>query len=251
MLRVESRFGIGRTGLLAQRPSRTCTGLLVKALLACALTMVGWTGVMACPPGYYEKVIGVKSKKPRIKLTFKSVCIPNSNVVIGQLTALETGPVLAGWIRESRDSAFGQSQPIPDDIREDLEGYIDDWVMDRARFKVGDNGVANLGRLINKYGDINAITLDDVIVFHDQAAADSPAVWAHELMHVKQYKEFGVLKFAIEYVSNYRKLEDPAYKQGGGYVAFAVQQSQRLTNQYQNLRPADDSYQILPPSDMK
>lgn len=52
---------------------------------------------------------------------------------------------------------------------------------------------------------------------HDASdAADSPAVWAHELTHIKQYKGLGILGFANRYAANYREIENPAYAVGDG-----------------------------------
>jgi len=102
--------------------------------------------------------------------------------------------------------------PIPPLIRQALAGYIENDIMNMARFKIGDSGVTNLAGLSVRYGDANAVTLIDVIVFRNADSANNDAaLWAHELTHVKQYRDFGVHDFAVRYVRNYHEIEDPAY----------------------------------------
>ncbi len=247
MRNADSDLVTGAT-LIADRRCRCAEGERrshwALALAAIVLVMAPWACFAGCPSGYYAETIGVRDKHLGLKLTLKTVCLPNPNVVITQVLSPVTGPTLALWIQESRNSAIGQGQPIPDEIRAELQGYIEDWVMDRARFKVGDSGVANLGRLVNKYGDINAITLDDLIVFHNQDAADSPAIWAHELTHVKQYKAFGVVGFASRYAANYREIENPAYAMGDGYEAWSQQQLVQQREQLERGAEKDSEDQV-------
>jgi hypothetical protein len=103
-----------------------------------------------------------------------------------------------------------------------LVGYASQDSLDRVRFKVGDNGFANLARLIEKGGRASAVTLIDVIIFNGPTEANDPSLWAHELTHVDQYHQMGVQRFAAQYTANYRVLEDPAYAKGDGWQAWYV-----------------------------
>ncbi len=124
-------------------------------------------------------------------------CYPNIDGSVGQaaehikreIIAQAGGPPLEFWLAQSRNSAIGTSLPVPFQIRQALLGYIDDDALNRAHFKTGDNGVLNLGGLSVSYGDAAAITLYDVIVFRSWDDANNPAVWAHELTHVQQFRD--------------------------------------------------------------
>lgn len=60
-------------------------------------------------------------------------------------------------------------------------------------------------------GGMSAVTLDDTIVFKDSASGFDPGLWAHELIHILQYRRLGVEVFANQYTYNWRSLEDEAY----------------------------------------
>ncbi|MNQ57819.1 hypothetical protein D3C85_719890 [compost metagenome] len=124
---------------------------------------------------------------------------------------------LQQWIVQSRNGmAASQLQPIPLNIRVQLEPYYDLQVLDTARYKVGDAGEMNAAHTLMQNPDVNAVTLVDVIVFRNQDdAQNNVALWAHELHHVKQYLEWGVEDFARRYTRDYNSVEAPAYKVQG------------------------------------
>jgi hypothetical protein len=62
------------------------------------------------------------------------------------------------------------------------------------------------------------LSLVDVIIFKGLAEASSPSLWAHQMVHVKQFMELGVSGFVIRYFSNRREIEDPAYAFEAEYV---------------------------------
>ena len=113
-----------------------------------------------------------------------------------------TAPILQNWLIASRNSAKGGgTSPIPPQIRQNLEGFYDDDILNRVSFKVGDSGVANLANLSIRYGDAAAVTLIDVVVFNNNSDAQNNVVlWAHELKHVQQFRDWGVRDFAIRYL---------------------------------------------------
>lgn len=133
---------------------------------------------------------------------------------------------LEQWIEASRNETAGGAMPVPRKIREALTGYIDDDVMDAARFRIGDTNGLNLAGLFINYGDANAVTLIDVVVFKsEEAAYNDAALWAHELTHVKQYRDWGLHDFALRYVRNYHDVEAPAYSAQAKYVEWRAARS--------------------------
>jgi hypothetical protein len=121
-------------------------------------------------------------------------------------------PIVAGLIEESRDEAIAHGvEPIPQAIREELEGYVPKTVLDRARWCSGCGGTLSLQQNTFRLGFAPAITLDYVIVFErrDDALTD-PSLWVHELKHVMQYEDWGVAGFASRYLEDYAAVEREA-----------------------------------------
>lgn len=147
-----------------------------------------------------------------------------------------SGPALEQAIIASRDSARNGAMPIPANIRRMLTGYASQESMNRARFKIGDNGFFNLARLLEQGGFAVAVTLDDVIVFRGPSEASDPSVWAHELKHVDQYSSWGIHSFAVQYARNAGSVEGPAYEAGNSYWNWNRQQ--QMATQYQQFLQA-------------
>ena len=55
------------------------------------------------------------------------------------------------------------------------------------------------------------MTLIDVIIFKGPTEAADPALWVHELQHVRQFRDWGVHSFAVQYMRSYNSVEEPAY----------------------------------------
>lgn len=179
---------------------------------------------LACPPHQYQQcVLGACICVPEVGGTVGQVAEKTKTEVNGETE----GPVLAAWLQASRNSAYGSANPIPPNIRQMLTGYIEDDVMNRARYKVGDNGILNLAGLTLQYGDkfvgtdATAVTVIDVVVFRDAGdAANNASLWAHELTHVQQFRDWGVLNFAKRYVKDANGVEAQAYGVGNGFAAW-------------------------------
>ncbi|WP_376782909.1 eCIS core domain-containing protein [Stutzerimonas balearica] len=124
-----------------------------------------------------------------------------------------TAFALQNWLQYSRDSALAAGvQPMPLQIRAQLEPWFDFGVLDAARYRVGDPSTLAAADAMLQNPDVNAVTLVDVIVFrHAADAEDNAALWAHELKHVEQYQQWGVAEFAWRYTQDYRAVEAPAY----------------------------------------
>ena len=200
----------------------------LKTLATLLFLGLGPIAAQACPDNQYESCDPFR---------IACVCLPKIGGDVGkaaekvkaETTAQSAGPVLAGWIQGSRNSAIGTAQPIPPNIRSALTGYVEPDILNRVRFKVGDNGVLNLAGLTIAYGDrfgqaqAQAVTLIDVVVFRNQSDAFGNAeLWAHELHHVQQFRDWGVMDFGIRYARNSDAVEQPAYARGDGYVTWAA-----------------------------
>jgi hypothetical protein len=140
-----------------------------------------------------------------------------------------SGPTLEQAIIASHNTAINGAMPIPPQIRQQLTGYASEDSMNRVRYKIGDNGFANLAHLLEQGGLASAVTLIDVIVFRGPTEANDPALWAHELTHVDQYAAWGVHSFAVQYARNYRGVENPAYAKGDGYQTWWQSRGSQLT----------------------
>ena len=141
------------------------------------------------------------------------ICVPDE---LDEASTRVGALLLEQWLIESRDKIVASARPIPADIRAKLKSSVDAKVLDAARYRIDDGTAIDLASLNLVYGDlvgsrIAAVTLIDVIVFRDAKTASDSAVWAHELFHVKQFREWGVHEFAMRYARDFHQVEDPAY----------------------------------------
>jgi hypothetical protein len=132
------------------------------------------------------------------------------------------GLLLEQWLVASRNQSAAGALPIPPAIRDKLKDSFDAKLLDIARYKIDDNGELNLANLNLHYGDlagnrVAAVTLIDVIVFRDEKTAADDSTWAHELFHVKQFREWGVHDFAMRYARDFHEVENPAYEFQAAY----------------------------------
>jgi hypothetical protein len=122
-------------------------------------------------------------------------------------------PVLASWIAYERDAAKARgTEPIPPPIRAALAGYVPEPILDRVQWSVGASELS-LPQNVIRFGDVPAVTLDDVVVFQiRRSALEDPKLWAHELKHVMQFAEWGVDGFALRYLSDHAAVEHEAWE---------------------------------------
>lgn len=168
------------------------------ALLVLCLTLEVPAQTNDCPAG--EKPVCLDS----------CICLPDAVPDgIYQIAA----PALALWLAQARaEAANAGIQPIPPHIREQLLHWYDPSVLDAARYKISDNGQFSAATAMLQNPDVGAVTLIDIILFRDaQSAEQDIALWAHELKHVQQYQEWGVLGFAQRYTQDFNAVEAPAY----------------------------------------
>jgi hypothetical protein len=120
-------------------------------------------------------------------------------------------PLLASWITTARDAARAEGvEPIPEPIRAALTGYVPEQLLERVRWRQGGSELS-LSQDVFRFGDVQAMTLDDVILFQERRSAlEDPKLWAHELKHVMQFAEWGVAGFATRYLRDHGAVEHDA-----------------------------------------
>lgn len=160
---------------------------------------------LACAPGETQVCLG------------GCICVPDPNGVLGPMqerAGAITATALEGWILRSRESAVREGTlPIPAEIRRQLLPFYSAELLDAVRYKVGDNDELSAARNVMQNPDIKAVTLVDIIVFRNARMAEQDvALWAHELLHVQQYREWGSAGFAARYSRDFNAVEAPAYR---------------------------------------
>lgn len=172
-------------------PFRLSTLLLALALPA---------GANTCPPGQVQVCL------------YGCLCVPEYAQV--REDALNLAAVnLEAWLRQSRQQLLAAgSAPIPPAIRQQLLAWYPPELLDAVRYRVGGGEQLDAASTLLHNPDIRAVTLIDLIVFREaEAAALDVALWAHELHHVQQYREWGVDGFARRYTRDPDGVEGPAY----------------------------------------
>ena len=131
-------------------------------------------------------------------------------------------PLLAEWIETSRDQALAAgTQPVPPDILQALRAEFPLPLLLSVRYRVGSPPDSGLAWLALTYGDVSAMTLDNVVLFRDShTAATDIKLWVHELTHIQQYQRWGVAGFAMRYVQDPAGVEQEAYTHAGRYAAL-------------------------------
>ncbi len=131
-----------------------------------------------------------------------------------QLKAVAGDPLLAALI-QAKEYYKNKGKPIPTTVKVLLLKSFTPETLNNARYVVDDFG-GNLPAIINKLQEtLNgeyAVTVDNTIIFSKTPKDENIFFWAHELQHTVQYSNLGIPKFASEYTTNYKTLEDEANK---------------------------------------
>lgn len=132
--------------------------------------------------------------------------------VRSEAQVLTAAAALEQWIIASRNSARSSGvMPMPPALRQTLGNFYDKQIYDMVAFKIGGSAPLNLADLAMRYGDADAVTLIDTVVFRDEAGANDPGLWVHELKHVQQFRDWGTRSFSIRYLRDWKSVEDEAY----------------------------------------
>lgn len=131
-----------------------------------------------------------------------------AQVLRGQNPLVIFGSPLAAAIRAAREAHFPNSYPLPQDVKNALQGKFSSAVLNRARYAVG-NVEITLPNFIGKGAkyqeDHYAVVVDDIIVFKSSPPGFNGYGfwWAHEVTHVEQYMNWGVEVFAFNYMRDF------------------------------------------------
>jgi len=145
-----------------------------------------------------------------------------SQITMGQLQfgANTLATAFGSALQRSRDNARADSHPIPKNIREALEPFYSDELLSKVRYSIGDTTPAGLAGFAIRNGNAAAVTLIDTIVFKDEQFTQNLALWAHELHHVEQYRDWGLEGFAARYMFGWQDVETEAAARAADYVAW-------------------------------
>jgi hypothetical protein len=124
--------------------------------------------------------------------------------------------VAAGIIATHDAIISSGGRPIPARLRKTLRRWYPDELLNAVRWISLRESIKQLlqDSRMSFDGDTLAVTMIDVVIFRNDDLADDGTLWAHELYHVQQYREWGVFGFAKRWVddSSVRgPVESPAY----------------------------------------
>lgn len=118
---------------------------------------------------------------------------------------------VAGHIEEQRDLYKIRATPLSSEQKALLLGFFRDSLLDATRTIVLTNerlsnpGFFSMARSLGisdlpDFSSVEAVTFEDVVVSHEPF---SRGLLFHELVHVEQYRQLGVSKFAELYVRGF------------------------------------------------
>ena len=121
-------------------------------------------------------------------------------------------PALSEWILAERNAALERGvAPIPPEVRRALTGFVAEELLDVVRWRV-DADPSSVYPALLGMGGTRAVTLDYVVIFAAADHALDPTLWAHEIYHVGQYRDWGIDGFAERYVEDYKAVEHDAWE---------------------------------------
>ncbi len=140
--------------------------------------------------------------------------------VQSQYSANLISETLASALQRSRNMVRTESKPIPDAVRKELLPFYSEETLKDVRYTIGDTSQAGLAGFAIRNGNAAAVTLIDTVVFKDEKYVSSLALWAHELHHIEQYKDWGLSGFAANYAFGWKEVEAEASARASAYVAW-------------------------------
>lgn len=167
--------------------------------------------------------------------------------VLRETVVESAGPLLGQAIRHSRDDARSAGvRPIPPRVKARLSQYFPAQLLDGVTYRVGRGHELSVQANSIRFGDARAVALIDTIVFASQRDAEDDKLWAHEIAHVQQYRNWGLTNFGKRYVRDYRAVENDANRTQRLYVARLRQlDRERFSAQRPRLRAPNSSRPAL------
>jgi hypothetical protein len=120
---------------------------------------------------------------------------------------------LSSAIRQAITYYEDKSIPLPEEIAILLASTFKRETLLKARYTI-DGSLSTLPAIINnlkeRTADNHAVVVGNIIVFAKEPQDSELFFWAHEVRHTEQYAEWGIDKFAAEYITNHKAIERDA-----------------------------------------
>lgn len=140
--------------------------------------------------------------------------------VQAQYSANVVSETLAAALQRSRDTVRTDSRPIPEAVKKGLVPFYPADLLDNVRYAIGDTSKTGVAGFAIRNGNAAAVTLIDTIVFKDESYLGSLALWAHEMHHIQQYKQWGLSGFAAQYAFAWKDVEADASARAKEFVGW-------------------------------
>jgi len=137
-----------------------------------------------------------------------------------QYSANVISETFAAALQSSRDAVRPNSLPIPEAVIKGLIPFYPEELLREVRYSIGDPTKTGLAGFAIRNGNAAAVTLIDTIVFKDESFVNSLALWAHEMHHVQQYRDWGVSGFAARYAFGWNDVETEASDRAAQFVTW-------------------------------
>lgn len=125
--------------------------------------------------------------------------------------ARQAAPLLAELIAVgARQADAAGLQPIPPALRHRLARHLGEETVAGVRWRIGFPPGQEFIAHAFALGHAVAVTLGDVVIFLKPDKAEDDFIWAHELAHVRQFREWGAEGFAERYLADWRAVEEQA-----------------------------------------
>jgi hypothetical protein len=137
-----------------------------------------------------------------------------------QYSANVISETFAAALQRSRDAVREGSKPIPEAVIKGLMPFYPESLLRDVRYNIGDTSQTGLAGFAIRNGNAAAVTLIDTIVFKDESFVNSLALWAHEMHHIQQYRDWGLSGFAARYAFGWNDVENEASERAKSFVAW-------------------------------
>ena len=118
---------------------------------------------------------------------------------------------LAGSLESLRDEAIARGvEPMPREFLEAFSGHLPNNVLANVRWRVEPDSVIFAANVFSS--GMRAVALDNVILFVSAEEAENVKLWAHELYHVLQYRQWGTDGFIERYLADRGGVEREAWE---------------------------------------
>lgn len=148
--------------------------------------------------------------------------------LISEVAVESAAPVLRNLILASRQDALNAgASPLPSQIIAEFNGFYGPEVLG-AFWRIGQGNELSLQANSFRFGDRAAIALDTVLVFRSFNEANSLWLWAHELAHIEQYRNWGIDDFTKRYIRDYDAIEIAASRRADEFMNWRIQRGALL-----------------------